>query len=110
MNPGRFVSAGVHWGVSVFLLQPTLRGRIHFLGFFALRSCISSCTGVGASFSSGLFRENFWYRTVLILEGEMLSVFWIWFFMGSTSTIFRVVVVLLLSGSVLGNLLCNRIF
>ena len=40
----------------------------------------------------------------------MLSVFGFDFFMGSTSAIFRVFVVLLLSGSVFGELLCNRIF
>ena len=40
----------------------------------------------------------------------MLSVFGFDVFWGSTSAIFRVFVVLLLSGSVLGQMLCNRIF
>ena len=40
----------------------------------------------------------------------MLSDFGFVFFRGSTSAIFRFFVVLLLSGSVRGNLLCNRIF
>ena len=40
----------------------------------------------------------------------MLSVFGFGVFMGSTSAIFRVDVVLLLSGSVLGKSLGNRIF
>ena len=102
MDPGRFVSAGVHWGVSVFLLQPNLRGRFHFLGCSPFRSCIFSCMGVGLSPPLGDFGNFFvWY--CVILEGKMLSVFGVDFFMGSTSAIFRVFAVLLLSGSVLEN-------
>ena len=73
MDPGRFVSAGVHWGVSVFLLQPNLRGRHHFLRAVGpFRSCISSCVGVGVP-PLGCFWENFWYCAVLL--GGKLSVF-----------------------------------
>ena len=45
--------------------------------------------GVRASFSSGLFWENFWYGTVLVREGKRLSVFGFGFFRGATSAIFR---------------------
>ena len=100
MNPGRFVSAGVHWGVSVFLLQPTLRGRIHFLGFFALRSCIFSCTGVGLSPPLGCFGQIFGMVLCYFGGGNAVRFCFWFFYRGSTSAIFRVFVVLLLSGSV----------
>ena len=53
---------------------------------------------------------NFWYCTVLLGRGKCCPFFGFVFFRGSTSAIFRVFVVLLLSGSVFGKLLCNRIF
>ena len=61
MDPGRFASARVLWGVSVFLLQPNVRGRFHFLrGFFPRLGLASLLAWVlGPSSPLGCFGKIF---------------------------------------------------
>ena len=76
MDPGRFVSAGVHWGVSVFLLQPNLRGRLHFLRAVRPLGLASSLAWVSGSLLLWVVLGKFFGTVLCYCGGENAVRFW----------------------------------
>ena len=99
MDPGRFASAGVHWGVSVFLLQPNLRGRLHFSRAVRPLGLASFLAGVSGSLLLWVvLGQNFGTVLCYFWRGKCCPFLALMFFRGSTSAIFRFFFVLLISG------------